>query len=245
MLTHEGSRRRIFPHGLPPPLGNDKRFKDYKFKRNIVEIMSKADEEDIPWEFKPTNLDEKLKRLDELEREKQEEHALDVDDLQQLYGQVVIVFCIVKFECHVKRSAHGSHAFRVTIYHFTLSHCYYRINRRIYFFRTTIQQWMAVPVETVKYNLIILTRQTSSSNILIILLLLSQHCHILRWTEINKTTYPANQMYIRMLKETTTNRKNSINSVCSTGECKETIILTMAQSKVISIIKKCCGNYWL
>ena len=61
MLTHEGSRRRIFPHGLPAPLRNERRFKDYKFKRNIVKIMAKADEEDIPWEFKPTNLDEKLR----------------------------------------------------------------------------------------------------------------------------------------------------------------------------------------
>ena len=57
--------------------------------------MAKADEEDIPWEFKPTNLDEKLRQLDELEREKQDDHALDVNDLQQLYGQAVSAFNIL------------------------------------------------------------------------------------------------------------------------------------------------------
>ena len=90
MLTHEGARRRMIPHALPPPLGTNKRFSDYSFKRNIVEVLSTEDKEDRAWDALPQNLDAKQKRLDELDKEKQEAPGLDVDDLEQMYGQEVM-----------------------------------------------------------------------------------------------------------------------------------------------------------
>ena len=79
----------MIPHALPPPLGTTKRFAEYNFKRNIVEILAKEDEEDRAWDSAPKNLEARQKLLDELDKEKQDNPELDVEDLEKMYGQVV------------------------------------------------------------------------------------------------------------------------------------------------------------
>ena len=88
LLSHEGQRRKILPLAIPSSSTSSakSRFKNFSWERNLVEVQG-IEEEDVKWEARAESLAEKQKRLTELDKEKQEDPSIDIENLEDLYGE--------------------------------------------------------------------------------------------------------------------------------------------------------------